>query len=50
VYLLKMSDYEKTLTGTEKKALEIAKEHLQSSFSLVKSIGYINYLPKNGDK
>jgi len=39
-----MSDYVKQLSDCEKKALEIAKDHLQSSFSLEKSIGYIKMM------
>jgi hypothetical protein len=38
-----MSDYINQLSENEKKALEIAKDHLQSSFSLEKSIGYIKF-------
>lgn len=37
----KMSDYIDTLSVNEKKALEIAKDHLGTSFSLDKSIGFI---------
>jgi len=36
-------EYIKTLTPDEKKALEIAKHHLNTSFSLEKSIGYIKF-------
>ena len=39
--------YLETLSDNEKKALEIAKDHLQSSFSLDKSIGFIKF---NSDK
>lgn len=35
--------YIETLSINEKKALEIAKDHLQSSFSLEKSIGFIKF-------
>ena len=38
-----MSDYINHLSENEKKALEIAKDHLKSSFSLEKSIGYIKF-------
>jgi hypothetical protein len=38
-----MSDYINQLSENEKKALEIAKDHLMSSFSLEKSIGYIKF-------
>lgn len=32
-----------TLSENEKKVLEIAKDHLQTSFSLEKSIGFIKF-------
>ena len=38
--------YIESLSKQEKKALEIAKEQLESSFCLEKSIGYLNYLQK----
>jgi hypothetical protein len=38
------NSYLKKLSANELKALEIAKDHLQTSFSLKKSIGFINYL------
>ena len=41
-----MSDYINTLTDNEKKTLEIAKDHLQSSFSLEKSIGFMEFEKK----
>lgn len=41
-----MSDYIKELTPNEKKALEIAKDHLQTSFSLEKSIGFMDFQSK----
>lgn len=34
--------YIESLSENEKKALEIAKDHLGTSFSLKKSIGFIN--------
>ena len=37
-----MDKYIDSLSQNEKKALEIAKDHLGTSFSLVKSIGFIN--------
>lgn len=37
-----MDKYIYSLSPNEKKALEIAKDHLGTSFSLVKSIGFIN--------
>jgi len=39
-------EYIKILSDIEKKALEIAKQQLESSFCLEKSIGYLNYLQK----
>lgn len=42
-----MSDpYSESLSEAEKKALKIAKDHLQSSFSLEKSIGFIKFTQK----
>lgn len=41
-----MSDYIKQLSENEKKALEIANDHLESSFSLEKSIGFIQFTKK----
>ena len=41
-----MSDYIKQLNENEKKALEIANDHLESSFSLEKSIGFIQFTKK----
>ena len=35
--------YLKTLTEQEKQALEIAKIQLESSFSIEKSIGFLNF-------
>jgi len=42
-----LSSYVKSLNDIEKKALEIAKEDLGSSFDLEKSIGYLSWLKKN---
>ena len=39
--------YLKHLTEKEKKAYEIAKDHLGSSFNLYKSIGFQKWLKKN---
>jgi len=39
--------YIKSLTDMEKKALTIAKEDLDSSFNIEKSIGYLSWLKKN---
>ena len=41
-----MADYIGSLSDNEKKALEIAKSHLGSSFSLEKSIGFIKFSDK----
>lgn len=38
-----MEEYTKQLSDNEIKALEIAKDHLQTSFSLRKSIGFIQF-------
>ena len=43
----KDKEYIESLSQQEKKALEIAKQQLESSFCLEKSIGYLNYLQKN---
>lgn len=42
----KKQEYIESLSQQEKKALEIAKKQLGSSFCLEKSIGYLNYLQK----
>ena len=44
---LNVSSYVKSLSDIEKKALEIAKEDLGSSFDLEKSIGYLSWFKKN---
>lgn len=36
--------YIKNMTKEEKQAYEIAKSHLESSFDVEKSIGFLNYL------
>ena len=38
-----VDSYVKEMNPTEKKTYEIAKEHLESSFSIEKSIGFIKY-------
>lgn len=43
----KIQKYIKQLSFMEKKALEIAKEDLGSSFNIEKSIGYLSWLKKN---
>jgi|TARA_B110000967_G_C18901293_1_gene575434 hypothetical protein len=35
--------YKNTFTEKEKKAYEIAQNHLKSSFNFEKSVGYISY-------
>ena len=39
--------YTEQLNSQEKLVLEIAIEHLSSSFDITKSIGYINWLKKH---
>jgi hypothetical protein len=36
-------EYLNNLTETEKKALQIAKEHLETSFHVTKSNGFVQY-------
>jgi hypothetical protein len=38
-----MEKYIKTFNDKERKAYEIAKSHLKSSFNIKKSVGYINH-------
>jgi hypothetical protein len=40
------NQYEKSLSEKEKKALQIAKDHLGSSFDITKSNGFIKYKTK----
>lgn len=40
-------EYLKTLSEKERKAYEIAKDHLGSSFDLVKSNGFLKWLKEN---
>ena len=42
-----IQNYLDQMTENEKKSLGIAKDHLGSSFSLEKSIGFISWLKKN---
>ena len=44
-----MDEYTKQLTDNELKALSIAKDHLQTSFSLKKSIGFITFNEKKNN-
>jgi len=41
-----IQEYLKSLNEQERKTLEIAKEHLGSSFNINKSIGYIKWKSK----
>ena len=45
-----ISEYIYQLSDVEKKVLEIAQDHLKSSFSITKSIGYIQWLSKHKSK
>ena len=38
-----MEEYTNSLSDKEKKALAIAKEHLETSYSMHKSIGYLKW-------
>ena len=42
-----MMRYIESMNDKERVAYEIAKDHLQSSFDLVKSIGYKKFVEKN---
>ena len=42
-----MMRYIESMNDKERVAYEIAKDHLQSSFDLVKSIGYKKFAEKN---
>lgn len=39
-----MEEYRKSLTSIEKKTFEIAENHLKTSFSMEKSIGYLEFI------
>ena len=41
-----IEEYIKSMDDKERMAYEIAKEHLESSFDLVKSLGYIKFAKK----
>ena len=41
-----IEEYVKTLTQTELQILELAKNHLESSFDIEKSIGYLEFIKK----
>jgi hypothetical protein len=42
--------YINQMTPTEKKALEIARRNLESSFDIEKSIGYLDWLKKTEEE
>jgi len=41
-----VEEYLNSLTAQEKKTMEIAKEHLGTSFNIIKSIGFIKWNEK----
>lgn len=41
-----ITEYIKSLSPIEKQTMQIAKEHLQTSFHLEKSIGFLNWKKK----
>lgn len=41
-----MEEYKKSLSQIEKKTFEIAENHLKTSFSMEKSIGYLKFIEK----
>ena len=43
----KIAKYLESLDNKEKKALEIAMDHLKSSFDIKKSVGYTKWLNKD---
>jgi len=43
-------DYILTLSEREKVVMEIAREHLQSSFCIERSVGFVKWLNMNKDK
>jgi hypothetical protein len=43
-----VENYMKNMNEREKKAYEIAMNHLKSSFSMMRSNGFKEYLEKNG--
>jgi len=45
-----VEEYIGGLTEIQKKAMSIAKEHLGSSFNLVKSVGYMEHVAKQEKK
>lgn len=45
-----IQDYISTLTEREKLVMEIAREHLQSSFCIERSVGFVKWLNVNKDR
>lgn len=45
-----IQDYILTLTDREKLVMEIAREHLQSSFCIERSVGFVKWLNTNKDR
>ena len=43
-------EYVKSLTNEESKTLEIARDHLESSFNMRKSIGFIKWKANKANK
>ena len=43
-------EYLNSLTDEESKTLEIARDHLESSFNMRKSIGFIKWKENKGNK
>jgi hypothetical protein len=48
--LVLVNEYIETLNTMEKKALGIAIDHLETSFNIVKSIGYVKWLKSTKTK
>lgn len=45
-----IDEYIEQLTEQERLVLEIAKNHLESSFDIIKSIGFMEWKNKRGEK
>tara|TARA_B100000902_G_scaffold341645_1_gene345196 strand:+ start:1062 stop:1187 length:126 start_codon:yes stop_codon:yes gene_type:complete len=39
-----MDQFKKSMSEMEKKTYDVAKQHLKTSFSMEKSIGYLNFI------
>lgn len=46
---IQLQNYLDSLSEKEKQTLEIAKDHLQTSFCLEKSIGFLEWLKSNNN-